>query len=881
MVLVVVMLALMLVSCGYKFTNKDMTENARFKNGMTTADFKSALLKLLVEDAEFGNSDKEDQRNALVQDYIYKVLEGAVKTSDTSLQLKDGEVDYNDIVYYAYYVTYTHEVNKKDDKGNDVKDENDNVVKETVTDFLYVSKMATTTTNIKLGYSNETLKGENAKIRDAIQETIININNNFENYAYDVKGNIYDYVGDKKDIQVYVSYTKSYNVEVKADDNGTAAQDADDTTTTETKTETKTETVKYSLVTLNPDSTDFLIKSLLTTETKDGVTTGKYSFNTKIDKLVDDNGTKTPTGDGVTEEAKKAAEADDITYTNITVHFAPKADNIPNYVIEADYVVETEFTTDDFIGYESTKLTVAKDATLTYYVYPLNYFDVEDLTAEEILTNDSLTKELLDDSKLDELLKAVSEKKEGEDKSVLTVFNEAYTAYDKAKTDFESADEKLNGKKSDATDDGAKGDYADVLVEAVEAAIKSMKDAISAEDADAEAKKAAIDTLVGTILLNADKTVKAAILDSSKPNDTVKELCEAAKKDKSDADKTAIDDFYKGVVEGSKKSTLESKSTILGSANTTYTEKKNDLYGTKKAAQAAYDAAVAVALEAARAEDPNATDESDAVKNDENVKAAKETLDKATIGKEAEYENAKKALFAGIGDLTKTEKDENGEDKTVVDKTAEERVLEQYVESVKEMKISAYEDEMTINIGKAVWALMNDSVEVYEIPEKALEEIYDRMYEIYEFEFYDPNGTKHSSGVTMYKWYSSRGGFKQYLQDTTKTSSYDAAKAAIKAEAETYVKEIIVIHFIAEAMGLELDKSEIKEYTGNGYKAAKEQYGDLNIKAAIQFNKLFDHFLEVEMTENEKGEEEVKKDENGKKIYKNVAIGSYKEAETK
>ena len=101
------------------------------------------------------------------------------------------------------------------------------------------------------------------------------------------------------------------------------------------------------------------------------------------------------------------------------------------------------------------------------------------------------------------------------------------------------------------------------------------------------------------------------------------------------------------------------------------------------------------------------------------------------------------------------------------------------------------------------------------------------------------------------------------------------------AEAKAYVEEIVVIHYIAEVMDLELDKDEIKAATGTGAtkKDMEKTYGETNILAAAQFNKLFDYFLEVEMTEKD-GTEEVKKDDTGAKIYKNVKITNWTEKKT-
>ena len=742
-VLVVVMLALTLVSCGYNFTKKDMTENAKFVEGMSAQAFKDALLSLSVVDADFGNINKTEQRANKVNDYIYKILEGAVTTTSTSLQLTEGDFDANDILVYTYFVTYTH------DKVETVDGEE---ITTSVTEIIYPSKTASTVT-IKLGYSNGTLTAESPAIRDAIKAAIEN-DADFATYKYDYKGNIVEYVGEKNNVSVYVTYTKTENVTETVDG--------------ETTTSAKSTTVKYEKVVLDPESDNFLVQKLLETEKKDGKDVGKYSFNTKISELVDDMGTKYTENPDATEEenaaAKTEAEKDDVKYTDITVNFA--YENTPNTVIKAEYTLTEDLSTDDFVGYTKDKLEIKKDSKIVYNVYPLYYFDVEDLDAKNVLSNDNLTKELLADSKLDEVLETANTKAEGEEKSLLEKFTAALDAFEKAESAYETADKALNDKTT-----GAQAKYDKTVAEV----LKDAKDKATTEE-----EKNAI-------------TAESAVV----TGDT---LVVAAKK-------------------------------TLDEAIEAFNKAKEDLYGKE-----------------AEGENP------------------------AVPGAKADYETASENLFKKLGD------DESAE--TVEDAVAgKKKVVDAYVESVEDMLVDAYEEAMTTNIGKAVWALMKDSVNVYELPEKSVKEAYERIYEGHEYKFY--TGT-HSTGVSNYKWYSDKGGFKQYLvEQTVKTGDFNAAKDFIMAEAEAYVEEIVVIHYIAQVMDLELDKDEIKAATGTGAtkKDMEKTYGETNILAAAQFNKLFDYFLEVEMTEKD-GTEEVKKDDSGAKIYKNVKITNWTEKKT-
>ncbi len=752
-ILVVVMLTLSLVGCGYDFTKKDMAENAAFKDGMSAEAFKAALMSLTVEDAAFGNASATDKRNGKINDYAYKILETLVKTTDTTLQLKDGDLDANDILYYSYYAEY--------EKVTKVEGQEDKI--ETI--VVYPSKMSGTPTSIKLGYSNETTTAKKDQaIRDAVVAAMTEGSLNFADYAYKTNSDstklIYDYVNADADKQVVVFVT--YTETVKVDDNGVSKD--------------QTKTYKYMPLVLDLGenaNNEFLAAALLATQNKsetDSTQVGKYKLNTKIDSIINDNGTAAPDApaedaDADTkaayEAAKTEAEKDDVKYTDITVNFAIESD-IEKF-IKAETTAEKDITGVDVN--EGSNITIPKDAKVTYYIFPVYYFEIKDLTAENIITTDELTKDFAADNKLAEFLKTVTEKGEGEEKSLMDSFKEALKNYNDAKTAFDKAEKDLNEETK-----GAKDTYQTKL----DAAIKAEKDRLQAL-ADAET----------------DETKKAEYL----------------------TQKDAV------------------------------------------------------------------TAESDVIKNDTTVSAAKKVLDDA----QAAYDKANLDLN---GDNTQTPPTVGAEEKkntalnTLLTKLGEDgatKVVENYNKAVYDKLVEEYENEMTTHIGQAVWKLMKDSVKVNNLPEKAVKDAYTRMYEGHENKFY--TGTHSASNSSNYKYYSKNGGFKQYLIDNTVGTGkgdFDDAKDYIMAEAEEYVTEIVVIYYIAEVMDLELDKKEIKEAKGTGA-AAKDMaktYGEMNILAGAQVNKLFDYFLEVEMTEGDDGEE-VKKTEEGAKIYKNVKVTTW------
>ncbi len=253
---------------------------------------------------------------------------------------------------------------------------------------------------------------------------------------------------------------------------------------------------------------------------------------------------------------------------------------------------------------------------------------------------------------------------------------------------------------------------------------------------------------------------------------------------------------------------------------------------------------------------------------------AKEDLAKVNKDNKDAYDKAEKAVKDAEAD-EKTKKDAmdklDGEVKTKLTEVykkvnadeakAKETVVSEYKAEVREVLIDEYNAEVKANIAEAVWALMLDTANVKGYPKKAVEETYDRMYEMYQAEFYTG---KNSSNKTYYSEY--KGVFKDFLQAEMKKDSnwkdkstiitdYKMAKHALWALAEEYVGEIMVIYYVSGLYdGVTYDKSEIKDYKKDesGYfKYYKDSQGETNLLAAYQFDALMDYILEVEEKDGE------------------------------
>ncbi len=215
------------------------------------------------------------------------------------------------------------------------------------------------------------------------------------------------------------------------------------------------------------------------------------------------------------------------------------------------------------------------------------------------------------------------------------------------------------------------------------------------------------------------------------------------------------------------------------------------------------------------------------------VDTAKETLDEAQ-GK----------VDAKIADIFKTGTD------------VEEKIIDGYKKRAEETLENEYNNTIIENIAKEVWALI-DGIKVNSLPEKAVNEAYERILENHEYTFY--TGTADSSSSTSnYSKYN--GSFDAYLIETfAKGKTKADALAAIREQAKEAVTPIVKLYAVAEKYGCVVTDAEYKEdyVKGNSYyDYYVETYGETNLRTVYQFDKLLSTILEVETYEegDKKGE---------------------------
>ena len=185
----------------------------------------------------------------------------------------------------------------------------------------------------------------------------------------------------------------------------------------------------------------------------------------------------------------------------------------------------------------------------------------------------------------------------------------------------------------------------------------------------------------------------------------------------------------------------------------------------------------------------------------------------------------------------------------------ETKIVEEFREMAFDTLENEYNNEIYMNAAKAVWALIESSAAIKSYPAEALEEMKDRILDKHEYTFY--NGTKDTTKkISYYKHYN--GSFEKYLiGELASGKTIDDAYAVIEKEAKAALDPIIKIFAVSEALGCEVSDKDFKEeYIKSNayYESEVEQYGELNVRAAYQFDTLLGDLLECETYEKDEGD---------------------------
>ena len=239
-------------------------------------------------------------------------------------------------------------------------------------------------------------------------------------------------------------------------------------------------------------------------------------------------------------------------------------------------------------------------------------------------------------------------------------------------------------------------------------------------------------------------------------------------------------------------------------------------------------------------------------------------------------------------------------------KVLSEEVLDEYTENKYHTLKEAYDDDITEKIGEAVYALFETYVKVTSYPEDLVKEYRDHLYEEYEYKFYKED---YDSKESNYKHYGGDFN-KYMLEATGATKEHNGdIEAALVAEAKEFIAPLIRVYVVAKALETEAatkivefvqkdidqgaynsfyqndddktadENAKLKEkadedarknaeealeeagrflITDAAFNAYKDklgkatyevweaEYGERNIRAALQFNKLFYYLVNTD-----------------------------------
>lgn len=188
----------------------------------------------------------------------------------------------------------------------------------------------------------------------------------------------------------------------------------------------------------------------------------------------------------------------------------------------------------------------------------------------------------------------------------------------------------------------------------------------------------------------------------------------------------------------------------------------------------------------------------------------------------------------------------------------EEKIIEEYKKLAEKTLENEYNSAIIENVAKEVWALI-ETVKVNSLPEKAVNEAYERILENHEYTFYTGTAGSSSSQSNYSKY---NGSFDAYLIETfAKGKTKADALAEVRKQAKDAVKPIVQLYAVAEKYDCVVSDAEYKEdfVKGNSsYDYYVETYGETNLRTVYQFDKLLSTILEVETYEDGDNKGEMK-----------------------
>ena len=245
---------------------------------------------------------------------------------------------------------------------------------------------------------------------------------------------------------------------------------------------------------------------------------------------------------------------------------------------------------------------------------------------------------------------------------------------------------------------------------------------------------------------------------------------------------------------------------------------------------------------------------------EKNVDTKQKAVDKAggnaTETQKTALQDAKDALEEAEGNLEDKEEEITTKITAILavdttsdggeDLSTEESIVKEYKEKVYDSLESSYNNEVRMAVAEKIYNLIEEKVKVNSVPEKALDEAYDILYDEYKATFYTEDDS--TSKKSYYSKYN--GDFKAFLiaefeKEGAKT--FEDAKKLVRKEAEEAITPIVKIYAAAQGLELLYTDAEYKDEVKNQDLGIYEDtYGETNIRAARQIDKILDYYLEMD-----------------------------------
>ena len=232
---------------------------------------------------------------------------------------------------------------------------------------------------------------------------------------------------------------------------------------------------------------------------------------------------------------------------------------------------------------------------------------------------------------------------------------------------------------------------------------------------------------------------------------------------------------------------------------------------------------------------------------DKAQKTVDDAGDKATEAQKTALENAKTKV-TNTENKVKEKRDAIAEQLPVilaVENTTGEDIVAEYKDYVYDTLEESYNDEIIYALADKIYHLILDTVTVNSYPKKAVDEAYDILMDGYKSTFYTGSGN--------YAKYN--GSFKSFLVAEKKVDDYDAALAAVEKEAKEHVEPVIKIFAVAQALNADFEvlytNKDYKQFIKENSDYYEEYYGEFNVRAAQQIDKILDYYLEIDYNEED------------------------------